>query len=160
MPDSTTSVRIEHDPVHQCVRVLSSFDREDFVEVRHVKTAALHFPRFAQVSAAADVRFQLLALPAASLRVLLVLMLTVDATNGATCTSAAVATETGLARAVVSRALMVLYAHDLLRPTGRTRAGRTWMVSPHLVFRTKAQLSATVMSAWARLPHAPEPAED
>jgi DNA-binding MarR family transcriptional regulator len=149
-----TSVRIEHDPAHQCVRVLSSFDQGDFVEVRHQKSAPLHFDRFVQLSAAADLRHALLGLPLAQLRVFLALLLTVDRDNQATLTPAALAEATGLALAVVSRALTALHARDLLRATGRQRAGRTWMVSPGAVFRAPARLSDTVTNRWASLPRA------
>lgn len=160
MPDTVTAVRLEHDPVHQVVRLVSDFAQEDFVEVRHVKTASPHFAAFAQVSAAADQRQRLLGLPHAQLRALLVLLLTGDPQNQVTVTPAQVAAETSLAPAVVSRALTALHAQDFLRPTGRTRAGRSWMLSPYLVFRTTARLSERVMFAWARLPKAPEPTED
>lgn len=153
-------ITFEHDPAQRVVRVISDFDGEDFIEVRRQRVTPLHFDRFVQVHAAAWVLPLLLQLPARELRVWLAVVLTADRDNRGTLTSAELADATGLAPAVVSRALTALYRRDLLRPTGRTVEGRTWMVSPDLAFRAPARLSDQVKNVWASLPPAPEPAED
>jgi hypothetical protein len=145
------AIRLERDDTVGGTRVFIPHDLEDFISIRRERRAPQHFNAFLQLSVEAPAD-ELLELEGAELRVWLALALRVDRHGNAATTTGEIADRTRLASTVVSRTLTGLWRRDLIRPTGRTRAGRHWAVTPRLVYRGPARASEETWCRWGALP--------
>jgi hypothetical protein len=144
-------VFLAHDPKTGAPFYRLPAGAEDLVDVR-AKKPEPHFARFVQLSNEEGRGLDLLlTLSLAESRVLLTLVRGMARDNRVPHGPAEVIASTGLAPAVVSRALTKLWRRDLLRPTGRVQGVRAWMVSPAFAYRGPAAHSSRVLIAWNHL---------
>jgi hypothetical protein len=144
------AIRLERDDTVGGTRVFIPHDLEDHISIRRERRAPQHFDAFLQLSVETPAD-ELLELEGAELRVWLVLALRMDRHGNSAATTGEIAERTRLASTVVSRTLTRLWRRDLIRPTGRTRAGRHWALTPRLVYRGPGRASDEAWCRWGAL---------